>query len=389
MYLLFHEIHCMPSSDEGSGPTRRTILKSGSALAAGGFIAGCSGGGSGGGDSGSGQQDTPTQQDTPSQQDTPTATATSSYSANIGQVGFDLGSIPHTAAVREWLESETNGQMSGTIKNFSSGTLQLQSLVSGDIKFYTSAPGNPYNAQLAGNDLRIIGTKISGTDYVMAVSEDVSSYDDFANSDLSFGISSPGALSHIQPVGVFNEEGISTDAVNFVKIGGSSERTQALAAGNVDGAAIHMGQMQRLQNQEVGVKSLGLVKDYFPNFVQETIVTTADFLEDPVHEEFTQAYIDQLYRANKRAMNDYDWVYQMTQKYQAQPISKEDLKPTWDLNVNELEAWPYTPDTGFVEEGYRGVLDMMHNGGLLDKNEVPFDQMWEPKYADNAISKLE
>lgn len=369
----------MTTSDEGSGSTRRTILKSGSALAAGGLLAGCIGGSDGDDSSGGGGQD----------ENTPTPTPKQSYSANIGQVGFDLGSIPHTAAVREWLPQETGDRMKGTIKNFSSGTLQLQSLIAGDIKFYTSAPGNPYNAQIAGNDLRIVGTKISGTDYVMAVQSDVSGYQDFANSDLSFGISSPGALSHIQPVGVFNKEGIATDAVNFVKIGGSSARTKALAAGNVDGAAIHIGQMEKLKKQNIDVKSLGLVMDYFPNFVQETIVTTARFLEDPVQEAFTQAYINQVYRANKKAMNDYNWVYQNTEQYQAQSLSKEDMRSTWELNANKLGAWPYKPDTGFVKDGYKGVLDMMDEGGLLNKSEVPFDKMWEPKYADNAISNLE
>lgn len=345
------------------------------------MLAGCSSGGSddasgdGGNDNNDGSQET--------------TTSKPSLSANIGQVGFDLGSIPHTAAVREWLTEETDGRMTGTIKNFSSGTLQLQSLISGDIKFYTSAPGNPYNAQIAGNDLRIIGTKITGTDYHIVVRGNVDGFEDFRNSDLSFGISSPGALSHIQPVGIFNKEGLSTDEVNYVKIGGSSSRTQALASGNIDGSAIHIGQLQQLKNQDIDVKSLGMVMDYFPNFVQETVVTTARFLKDPVHEAFTQAYIDQLYRANKRATNDFDWLFQKTQKFQAESLSKEDMRGGWELNANELGAWPYTEDDGFVKKGYQGVLDMMHEGGLLDKSEVDLDHMWEPKYADNAIAKLE
>lgn len=360
------------------------MIKVTGSVAGASLLAGCGGDGGGGGNGGNGGSGGNNGSGGDGSEDTPTPEP-EDYQADIGQVGFDVASIPHTAAVRDMLPEATNDRFQGTIRNFSSGTLQLQSLVSGEIQFYTSAPGNPYNAQVAGNDLRILATKISGTDYIIVVREEVDGFQDFAESDLSFGISSPGALSHIQPVGVFEQEGIDKDQVNFVNIGGSSERTQSLAAGNIDGAALHLGQFEQLQSQDAGVKSLGRVTDYFPNFVQECVVTTAEFLEDPLQEEFAQEYINQLYRANQRANEDPDWLFEKTQQYQAESLNREEFDSTYELNKNELGAWVTEP---INPEGYQGVLTMMDEGGLIDAEEIDLDTMIAQEYSQNAADNL-
>lgn len=310
-------------------------------------------------------------------------TEMASWRANISQVGYDFTTMPYVAAIRDLMPENTDGRMEGAFTNVSSGSLALQTFISGETQFYTSSPGPVYQAYTRGQPIRCIAPKIRGTDYVLAVRSDIESLKEFENSDLSFGISSPGALSQLQPLGIFQEEGIDTDAINWVQIGGSSDRTSALAAGNVDGTGIHIAQFEQLISEGVDVRNAASVKDYFPNFMQEAIFTTQEHIDE--HPEYMQAQVDAMVEAHTEANNSFDWLFGQAQQWMAQPPSQEEAQSSYDLNI-ELDAWP-TEEYG--QSGFEGVLQMMDGGGLLNADDVNLDEMLVTEFWDNAVENAQ
>lgn len=350
----------MPDFINHGQSRRRTILKTSGAMLAGGTLAGCQDAGGSGGDSG----DTQTQK------------------LVVSQTGFEMGTIPNTVAVREFLQESSDGQYQGTLENLTDTNLQMQALLSGDTDVYTSSLGALYQAHVAGNDFKVLSTKVAGTDYVIVVRDEVESLSDFENSDLKMGVSGVGGLSHVQTVGILQANDVNPENVDFIAIGGSSDRTAAIASGQIDGGPLHRGQLQQLQNEDASVWNAGAVREEYPDYLENTIAIRADWLEN--NSEIAQAYISQLVKANQRAINDFDWIYQKTQQYQAKTLPEEDFREEWELAV-EMGRWPHEE---FNRKGYESVLQMMDGAGLVNADEVDLDSMLEASYFENAVENL-
>jgi ABC-type nitrate/sulfonate/bicarbonate transport system substrate-binding protein len=257
-------------------------------------------------------------------------------------------------------------------------------MLTGAVDLFKGAPVMPFQGVRSGSNPKIIGTNVGGSDYVIAVREEISGFEAFQNSDLSFGISGKGAISHTQPVGCFSKEGISEGEVNWVSIGGSSARTQAVAAGNVDGTAIHLEQMQRLKSQDAPVKQLAMVKDYYPNFIVNCMAVLPDLMES--EEEFIQEYTNAVVQASQKAHNDFDWFNQKMQKYFAQPLSEEDARSVWELLTETVEAWPHDKDS-YGTGPYEEQMNLYLEAGLLDE-AIGLDDFVVTEYWNNAVDNL-
>lgn len=353
--------------------SRRDALRL-SALSVGATLAGCSGQSEEGGGATSPTEGTQTE--------TATATPLPTFDGTDGTVEIGLGDIPRIVAVREFIPEMSDGRYQTTVKQFNSDTLSLQTLIAGQTDSSGIFPPTVYQGYVSGNTNLRLPTPISqGTDYVMAVSEDVS-LSDFEGGDASFGISTPGALSHLQPMYVFKEKGIDTDKIDFIKIGSSGNRTSALASGQIQGAALHESQLRQLENEGAGVKMTDKLRDYFPNFIQNSLVTTTQFINK--HPNYYQTYIDALVRANEKASNDFEWVFQKLQKYQATERDKESVKQEWELQANELEAWPYEKDD-WNEDSYQRLLDLAAIEGQINPDEVDLDELVTKEAYDAAV----
>lgn len=363
----------MPDDSMWKDNSRRKLLKSTGAVIAGGMLAGCSDDASSSNDSsgdGSGN--------------TTTAPAKPSYHAKIPEYEIESTVVPHIAAIREILPEATDDRMTAETTRFTDNPIAYKSMLTGNVDIFKGAPIMVYHGIKSGSQPRVIGTNVGGSDYVMVVSKEVGGFQDFKNSDLRFGISSKGSISHTQPVGVFSKEGIKESEVNFAKIGGSSARTQAVAAGKIDGAALHLEQFQRLKEEDAPVKNLALIQDYYPNFIVNCLAAQKGFLDE--HEEFVQAYMNAVVKANKKATEDFDWFHSTMQKYFAEPMSKDSSKEVWDLLANTVNAWPHTKDT-FGTKPYDEQMKLYQAAGLLE-GDIDLDTMLVRKYWDNAVDNL-
>lgn len=345
---------------------RRDALKAAGAATLGTSLAGCTA--ISGGQNASGGGDEP-------------------YKATIPEAALELGTMPHMAAVRELMPEKTDEKYTGEIRRFENVRLMLTALNAGGVDVYTNAPANLYFAQAAGNDYRIIAPKVLGTDYyIVGHKEKAPTLKSFVErpDELTFAINQKGNIDHLQVVGVYDQEGMDFSKASTVNVGGSSGRIKSFLAGRTQGFTCHIGQFQRLKSDGEPVKLLAKVSDYFPNFVQSCVAAPADKLDDSTFDAWTQAYVNAIFRANKKAMNDFDWIFKMAEKYQAQPLDREEAKASWDVLKNDMHAWQYET---FEEKPFKSVKTMLTESGQL-KSDVDVDEMFEPKYAKKAMEQL-
>lgn len=319
-------------------------------------------------------------------QDTTTTQEGPTYHARVPEAHIEMGTIPHLAAVREIMPSNTNGRMTGEVRRFENVRLIITSLNAGSIDTYTNAPANLYFSQAAGNDYRIVGPKVMGTDYyIVGHSEQAPSLEAFVErpQELTFAINQPGNIDHLQVVGVYDQEGLDFSQASTVNVGGSSARISAFLSGRAQGFTCHIEQFERLQSQGEPVELLARVSEYFPNFVQECLAVPTSSLENPDFEAFVQEYVTANMQANQRAMNDFEWVFENLQEYQAQPLNEEEARGAYDVLVEEMEAWA----TEFPREPFQSVYEMLRSSGQLER-ELDIDAMYEPRFAEQAMSQL-
>lgn len=375
--------------DNGAHKGRRSVLKLTGAALASSALAGCS-------SQGGSDEETPTSSDsTPTSsgggdggmEDTATATeAPPSYDAQVPEAHIEMGTIPHLAAVREMMPDNTNGRMTGSVRRFENVRLIITALNAGSVDTYTNAPANLYFSQAAGNDYRIVGPKVMGTDYyIVGHSEEATSLSAFTErpDELTFAINQPGNIDHLQVVGVYDQEGLDFTQASTVNVGGSSARISAFLSGRAQGFTCHIEQFERLQSQGEPVELLARVSEYFPQFVQSCLAVPAASLEDPEFEAFVQEYVTAVMQANQRAMNDFDWVFENLQAYQAQPLDREEARGAYDVLAGEMEAWA----TEFPSEPFQSVYDMLRDSGQLER-ELDIDSIIEPRFAEQAMSEL-
>lgn len=366
---------------DSSSHGRRNVLKMTGAALASTAIAGCSGS-----EGGNGGAQTTTGDGSDESGDAGDSTAPS-YEATVPEANLELGTMPHLTAVRDIMPANTDGRMTGSVRRFENVRLMITALNSGAVDTYTNAPANLYFSQAAGNDYKIVGPKVFGTDYyIVGHEEQASTLESFVNNpeELTFAINQKGNIDHLQIVGVYDEEGMDFTNATTVNVGGSSARIDAFLSGRAQGFTCHIEQFERLQSQGEPVKLLAKVSEYFPNFVQSCLAVPSESLEDPAFEAWVQEYVTAVMQANKRAMNDFEWIFQKTQEYQAKPLEQESARSTWEVLTGDMNAWKYQQ---FEKGPFQSVYDMLRASGQLER-EIDIDAMFEPKYAEQAMSQL-
>ena len=357
------------TSHKGSSNSRRTVLKTMGGLTMAGALAGC----------------------TSSFGSTESSSQEPEYEATMGIVATELSQIPSITAMREMLPATSDQRLTGSVRTFSGSRLAMQAMVSGSIDYYALSPGNVFQAQIAGNDLRVLATKVKGTDYVFAVQPEIDSLEQIVNQGKSVGIAGLGGASHMQVAGVFLKEGYDPqNDVNLQQLGGSSTRTAAVASGKIDATVIHIDQFKQIKDEGFEGKTLFELREYFPNFITHTVTVPASHLESDPERAHVESYMNQFVKANKRATEDFEWLYKKTEKFQAEPLPEEEAKESWELNANVLKAWPHQ-ESDYQKEDYRNQIDVLVAAGVLKKSDaekINLDKLLDMEHYRNSIENL-
>lgn len=360
------------------GVSRRNVLKGAGAATAAGMsgLAGCSSGDQGDNDA------TTTSNDSNGGDQTTTQAQQSFDDFTVGcpDGGIKAADIPYFWAIREQLPTQAGYR--GSIKYFEGANITGQAFAAGGIDMAFINPGVVASMAQAGNDVTIFGTEYAGTDYVFVMNTDLaSSLDDFVNSDIAVGMSGPGGNSQLQPAVMFREKGYNLDNVTFQRVGGSSTRTKAVAAGQIAGVVIHYDQWLSIKD-EPSVKQEGAMKDLIGGWVGESLFASTKKLEE--NPQWAVNQLKPTITAFEKARNDFDWYYKYFQKYYAQQFTEEEVKGLWEFNNEVAGTWAENNMDKSIYEKFLGTYQSL---GLLP-DDFTVDSVWTDKYYKMALDSL-
>lgn len=315
-----------------------------------------------------------------------------SYEARMGIVATELNQVPSLHALRNMLPEVTDDRMTGSYRTFRSSSLPMQAMVAGEIDYYALSFGNVIQAHLAGNDVVTLGPKLTGTDYQMVVRDDIdaSSLEELVNGDYTIGVAGLGGLSHAQVAGVLALEGLTTDVeeAGIQSVGGSSARTSAVAAGNIDATAIHIDQVQRIQSEGAPVSVLFDFTEYYPSFVNQTYTVTQEFLDSPEGQAHVENYLQVAVEAHEAATKNFEFVYENAEQILAHPLDEQDAREAWEFNAETISTWKYTSE-GYQDSDFEKYAQALNAADVLtdeQMDQIDFGAILNHDYWDEAAS---
>jgi len=236
-----------------------------------------------------------------------------------------------------------------------------------------------FEAILDGAPLKGLGTFHSGGryGYWMVTRNDIQEWADLVGK--KYVISSPGG----PPDGIgrfaMAKYGVPVDQVEFVPLGGSSARTQALLAGEVDAALVHP------------LDALGLVRDNPEVHVMSDLadapllfgvdVTYAKNLEE--NRDMVVAYVKASILAVRAFINDRDLAVN-AYKDIVPDANTEDLEQVW---ADYVGRGVWEPNGGLNRELYDATMDAYVAIGALPA-KVEWDSFMDASVVEEALADI-
>lgn len=257
----------------------------------------------------------------------------------------------------------------------------FQMFLAGQIDFSSVIFPNGFYPILEGAPVKGIGsfTSMHRHDYWMVTKVDIRDWMDFVGR--KYVISSPGGPPQaIAEVG-FRANGVPIDQIEYVSIGASSQRTQALLAGDVDAALVHPQDGIPILRENEG--KLHLFSDMGKEY--PLVFTMDGAMQETIEKERGKvvAWVKTHIQAIRLVASDQDLAVQAFLK--EMPDSKpEDLARVWEI-YKEQGVWDV--NGGMDQELYDKTMDAyVESGGLPQK--VAWEDFMDTSIMEEVLDDL-
>lgn len=229
-----------------------------------------------------------------------------------------------------------------------------------------------------GAELVAYGSPQSRINYVLIGSGDVTTVADLQ--DATVGMSGPAGFDTLLTRFSVIDEGLDPETdVNFVQIGGSSERAAALLAGRVDAATIALDDWFELKNRSDSVQLVQYMSEVVPDFATELYFSKAEFLE--ANPDVGLAVACGNLEANAWA-NNYPEAFIEYTLANVEGSTPEATQELYDTAI-EVNMWPTTPETILSAAGLDGLMEAMLQTGDIS-NPVDVANYLDISYLERA-----
>jgi NitT/TauT family transport system substrate-binding protein len=177
---------------------------------------------------------------------------------------------------------------------FTSSTIPVKALISGDIDAFTTSPSVALVAMTRGAALKFVGCNWPGATYTLYGAPDVKTVASLKGK--SVGVSGAGSVPDLFAREVLIKNGVSPDQVTFANAGGGADRFRALLAGVVKATATTSEFEPDAAKR--GINILARAREATPNLSRNCIVTT---------DKVIATKRDQLVRFLAANMDGYDY----------------------------------------------------------------------------------
>lgn len=233
--------------------------------------------------------------------------------------------------------------------------LAIEGLANGDYAISAEATSPALIAIQQGAPIKIVADVV-GNQWAVYGADDVTSCDDLVGRP--FGIFSEGAVATAMARSWVAEECTSGEP-EYLVIGGSDVRAQALLAGEIDATALEIADRVTLA---AGGDEPNLVADFgqqLPDLHPQTVYANSEFLSD--NSEAAQVFIDALVDEHEQINADPAYLVSLVEEYL--PDSADDVLPEIAaayVDAGLFDAAALTPDN------VQGTIDFFIQAGVIE-----------------------
>jgi NitT/TauT family transport system substrate-binding protein len=157
------------------------------------------------------------------------------------------------------------------------GPLATTALVSGQADVTATDVEGIIQATRAGYPVRAVSSPSNKLSYVVAVSEDIKSFQDLKGQ--SFAVSRAGALSQYVVFPFLRRENVSRSDIKWLSVGSSKDRLGALLAKRVKAAVLYIDNAAEVRdNPEISM--LANISDLMPLYPHELLLVRKDDIDN-------------------------------------------------------------------------------------------------------------
>lgn len=263
----------------------------------------------------------------------------------------DLTTVPLMAAVEATREA---GYEVETVE-LAEPELAIEGLANGDYAISAEATSPALIAIERGAPVRIIADVV-GNQWGVYAAGDVSTCDDLVGRP--FGIFSEGAVATAM-VRSWVADACTQGEPEYLVIGGSDVRAQALLSGEIDATALELGDVVTLA---ASGNEPNLVVDFsqeLPDLHPQTVYANAEFLAD--NREAAQTFIDALIAEHEKINDDPEYLISLVEEHL--PESVDDALP--DIAAAYVDAGLF--DAGaLTPQSVQGTIDFFIEAGVIE-----------------------
>ncbi len=227
------------------------------------------------------------------------------------------------------------------------------------------------DARQQGEDVKIFCPYVSSDDFVLAGANGVHNAGQLFEPSTRVGIDSPGGSGAIVLNALLSGVGEPRDVHEIPNqriLQTSSDRLDALIAGQVDATVIHDTQYDSVKaklNQPVLIATL--YQDS-PGFIKVAQAARADWLAQ--NRELAARYCATTLRAMTTLKSDFAVFRSAVDEYVAEPPSEQSLRELFEL----IQRYPFwTEDGGLSDDSVKFMIDIATESGVLTQPMNPAD----------------
>ncbi len=256
----------------------------------------------------------------------------------------------------------------------------LRSVISGSADLTIIGPPTVLQAVVEGAKLKYIGSPQPKVDYQILAQKSITSMPQLA--DKVFASAGPSDLTTELPRLVMRKQGISTDNVKFLQVGGHPARLQALESGRVQATMVNT--LTSLVGQRNGtVNVLAKVANEFPKLGYEMIAVNAADMSNPAKRRAFEIFIKGIVYGSREIEANPEAAADVLLK--RAPDIPRDLIVSALKELNTIKAWG--TNGGIDAEMVTFTSDALVTWKMLPKKVTPAELI-DDTFVKAAIAEM-
>jgi NitT/TauT family transport system substrate-binding protein len=230
----------------------------------------------------------------------------------------------------------------------------------------------------AGENVKVIASDLQAPDYILVTTPEITKDADLQGKRI--GISTPGDVSDTLTRLVLESRGVDTSKIDFVEIGGTGARMQALLSNQISGGAAHAAEGLAAVGQ--GLKDLFAYGQTIPDYLQHGLIVQQSWIDK--NKDFVQEMVDSFIESTRWAADNKDAYIKLSQE-NVDGIDDQVRSQAYDIfkSINMFAI-----NGGMEDRQLNTTVDIEKKVGTFEDKEMPPLSAWsDPTYVQNYLQR--